>query len=225
MTTVIDWARLHVLTEAVAADAPSWPPNFGGTGVFCHVAETSFGLAQLYSRAGAAISGAWDALHKMRGPAASDPQDSRIWGVVSPSGEVLRIYHTQRGARSSAARRGDGEARLTLCPRARARRIDAHHERLRRALRYALAAGELHRAVVLALGGVPMRSVICGVEDGRLSVTGLRWYLGETNEGADPPVEAVRAFIGGGSVDGLRTALLGTSQQANANAAALWATE
>lgn len=204
----IPWARLHALTAAASADAPSWPPIFGGSAPYCHVEETRLGLAKLYSRAREAVMIAWTAIHKMRGPADASPSDDVRWAVVSPDGMVLRGYSTGRGARWSATHRGDGVAMRVACPEARRRRCEDHHERLRRACRFALAVGELFGAVTVALGGVPMRSAICGVTDDRFNVTGLFWYLGFGREERHPPADAVLAFASGGSIKDLREALV-----------------
>ena len=50
-------------TILAAAVAPSWPPLFGGTGVWSHVPESAMGLATLFHISSLAIDAAWKQLH------------------------------------------------------------------------------------------------------------------------------------------------------------------
>jgi hypothetical protein len=206
----INWTKIHEATETAAqADYDAFGSNlagWGGTGAFARRPETPMGLAQLWSVCQNRLHAAWKAIHGAKPPRQEADSDyGPRWEVERPDG-TIDTYDTRRGARWSASVNG-GQARLAFNLIKQQRRIKAAHDQYRALLHWAIAMGELHDVLVEALGEKPRQSVICTVRDGVLHVAGVRWYLGATRDPGGVPIEAVNAFIAGGSIDELRQAL------------------
>lgn len=207
-TVTLDWPALHALTEqAASADYAATGDSlagWGGAGAYCHAPESPLGLAQLYAAAHRRLSVAWTLIHDMRAPLRVADTDYRHWGVDRDG--VVTCYRSRRGARWSATHSGGSVTRV-IDAGEQSRRITAGHDRLRAALRFALAIGRLVDALDESLGA-PRRVMICGLRGNRLAVTGARWFCGapyESNQGL--PIAAVEAFVAGGSLDAFASAI------------------
>lgn len=121
------------------------------------------------------------------------------WGVIDPKGWItdpLHLSYLKRAVPRAMFSPDPGKSRSQVRP----------HDHFRALLAWALALGDLQDTLAEALGGKTTSHDLCIVRDGLLYVSGVNLYLEcENGEGNDAvPIDAIRDFVGGGSLENLR---------------------
>lgn len=207
-TATTDWTAIHAAAHlcdaarrgTVIGRIDGIADVFGG---YYHAAYyESRGLAGLVDLAGSAdhlATQAWAVVHSghldLAAAAVVRADDSGPWCCTMPDGAVRRA-HSRRGARWMATRHGGTAARIADGTDAGKRRA-AVAGQIRAAVEVAIHVDALRR-LLAAAGVIEYRpaQTICGVEDGRVHLAGIRWLRGDRLESNTPPtVEEARAVV------------------------------
>ncbi|KKW12827.1 MAG: hypothetical protein UY48_C0008G0002 [Candidatus Gottesmanbacteria bacterium GW2011_GWB1_49_7] len=153
-------------------------------------------LVQWWHRANVAVFEAWGLLHDCR-RRESLVVEYKVYAVGD------REYHTHRGAKWSATRRGLGETVVEVLRTDHAATERARQERdqyMRDIMVYVLAAGDLYSALA-DWYGISSKQTICTTQDGYVLAQGLAWYFGGFIDFGTVPRKVAEAWVNGASVE------------------------
>lgn len=209
----LDWDRLHAAChEADQARGRNTYLGYDGT---VDVFGGSYFAPSFHRRgvAGAVVIVAsvrklmhdcWDAVRdaRVRVDDAAKPKESDYvteWLSVDCGVRADMVHRTHRGAAHRAAMFGGKvESRRVLQQRRVDERVRAAKDRVRRAIRCAIACHE--SMTVLAEAGLveyyPSQH-ICGVHNGKICLTGIRWARGENENDLSPTIEEALSLYAG----------------------------
>lgn len=200
-----DWAAIHAaahLCDAARRGTTIGRINvadvFGGTYFSDYYERRSVaGLVALARAADQLADQAWLIVHSgsrdLEQAAKVLDSDSGHWWCLMPDGSS-RLARSRRGARAMATRHG-GTAKFTPDGRDAAKRRAHVVTRIRAAVEVAIHVDALRR-LLAAAGVIKYRpeQQCCGVDNGHVHLTGIRWLRGEVQESDTPPtIQEARA--------------------------------
>lgn len=207
LTLTVDWPSIHA--AAHLCDAARYGTTIGRVGAIdvfggSYIASDYerrglAGLVAIARAADALADQAWLIVHSgsrdLDEASTVRGGDSGNWWCVLDDGSE-RLSRSRRGARWMATRRG-GEAVFVPDGRDAAKRRAHVVTRIRAAVEVAIHVDALRR-LLAATGVIEYRPAqkCCGVDDGRIHLTGIRWLRGETQERDTPPtIQEARAAV------------------------------